>query len=480
MKLKDRWLFYVDIIGGIALTLFVLWVFVFNPGRIGRPNVVLILVDALRADYLGCYGHRTPTSPTLDTLAREGTLCEQVYAQRSITWPSVTSIMSSQYPATHGVRRNGEDMSPDLVTLASVLRKKGYRTAAFVANMLTSCHPGFQDFTATPVEIGNCERDDYVTQQTLNWLSRNGHERFFVYLHYMAPHKPYLPPKDYETQFDPDYQGWVDGREETLDRITLDKVDLTPRDVRHIQSLYEACVRYTDDRIAEVIEWLDQNGFAHNTLLVVVADHGEELFERNHYFYHGCSMYDSCLRVPLIFRWLGKIPEGVRLSRVRETIDLAPTVLNLLNVPVPDSFEGSPFTKSLIQGWDEEGTLGGRSFAEWQDKMATVRTERWRYVWNPSDIRPDGEPYATVQDERREGYYIPTAALYDRVKEATESTNLLDSNPKEASRLHAMIGEWTSQLNWTYRPSGIGQDQLQEIQGLGYVGAHTGTAVTPK
>lgn len=477
--MKERWLFYVDMIGGVVLAAFVVWIFIFYPARTDKPNVVLIVVDTLRADHLGCYGHNAPTSPSLDRLAQEGTLCEHVYAQRSITWPSVVSIMSSQYPATHGVRRNGEEVPENLTTLATELRRKGYRTAAFLGNMLTSKHPGFDKVEATPVELGNCDRDEYVTRKALDWLVENSQRRFFLYLHYMAPHKPYIPPDDYLVQFDSDYQGSIDGHGETLDRITLDKIDLAPRDLEHIKSLYDACIRFSDDRIGEVIDWLDSNGLGANTLVVAMSDHGEELFERNHYFYHGCSMYDSCLRVPLIFRWLGRIPENVRLARIRETIDLAPTILNLLKLPAPDSFEGTGFAKSVLQGWDDEGTLGGRSFAEWQDRMATVRTERWRYVWNPEDIRPDGEPYATVQDDRRLGYYIPRAALYDRVKEATEFTNLMDVHAKETSQLHAAIGEWTARLNWKYSPSRIGEDQWKEIEGLGYVGTMGAPATAP-
>jgi len=467
--LLKRQVLYFEIIFALVLLLLASWILINRPGKGDRPNIVLIIVDTLRADRLGCYGYDADTSPVIDKLSLDGVLCENVFAQRSITWASVTSIMTSQYPAVHRVRENGAEIDPELNTLAKELGQQGYVTAAFLGNMLTANHPGFQEMHTVPKLSNNAERDVWVTDTAIDWIHSQRRKPFLMWLHYMAPHKPYEPPEEYWRRFDPDYDGEIDGRSETLDRITLEKIDLPERDVQHVNALYDACVRFTDDQIRRVLSVLEEAGLSEDTIVILTADHGEELYERNHYFYHGCSMYDSALHIPLIIRWPTRLEKGIRTPRLLESMDLAPTVLELLSIPAPESYQGNSFA-SAFEEQSVPSEAKAITFSEWQDKMATVRTDRWRYVSNPEDFRPDGNPYNYVDDDRRNGYFIPTEALYDMNAEKIERQNVIDEHPEIAHELRKETAKWIASLPWKMGSSKISEDSFKEIQGMGYVG----------
>ena len=437
-----------------------------------KPNLIVILVDALRADRLGCYGYEKPTSPNIDKLAAEGALLERAFVQRGITWPSVTSIMTSQYPAVHCVRENGEAMDLELTTIAKTLSRQGYDTAAFLGNMLTASHPGFLEKFPVPEVNTNAQRDAYISDKAIEWLRNWNGRPFFAFLHYMAPHKPYEPPEEYLEEFDPDYQGTLDGMPETLDEITLNKVGLSERDVAHVQAIYDACVKFADTQIGRVLEALSDYGLRDNTVIVVVADHGEELYERNCYFYHGCSMYDGVLRIPTVLSWPEKIAAARRVQDVKESIDLGPTVLELLSVPCPESFQGTSFASGIaVENGEESDGIDDEpmAFSEWQDKMATVRTERWRYVWNPKDFRPTGNPYNYVNDDRRYGYEIPSKALYDLQFESSEKTDVSQRYPEVCHEMERALRKWTASLPWKYKQGRISDQSMKEIKSMGYV-----------
>ena len=310
-------------------------------------NVLLITVDTLRADHLSCYGYERATSPTIDELAQGGALFEQAIAQRSQTWPSLTSIRTSLYPHEHGVRRNGQPLEGPARTLARVMQEHGYRTAASLTNMRRAKHPGFEEVFFFKGDA----RDLQATRSAIDWLTTAGDTKFFFWLHYIAPHKPYRPPAPFDQKFGEPYSGDVDGERETLDRITLDKVELSDEDLAHVVALYDGEIAFVDDQIRQVLDVLEASGLDDNTLIVFSSDHGEELFQRNHYFYHSNSIYDSVLHIP----WIVRLPDqsdgaaGRRVSRVVESIDFAPTVLDLLALPIPDSFRGESHA-GLITG----------------------------------------------------------------------------------------------------------------------------------
>ncbi len=290
--------------------------------RDARRNLLLISIDTLRADHLSAYGYERETSPAIDALAREGVLFENLIAQRGSTWPSLTSILTSMYPRSHGVRANGMHLDASKRILAQWLQERGYATGAFLTNMTTAPNRGFD---VKPEIPKGADRDLRATRTALRWIRRQRERPFFAWLHLMAPHHPYRPSGSLPEGFDTGYRGELDGSHETLHGIYARRDALTQAELAHIVSLYDADVAQADAHVKQLLDGLDRAGLAESTLVVLVSDHGEELYQHNHYFFHAYSIYESVLRIPLILRLPGVLPAGLRVSDVIETVDLAPT-----------------------------------------------------------------------------------------------------------------------------------------------------------
>ncbi len=431
-------------------------------------NVLLITVDTLRADHLSCYGYERSTSPTADLLAEGGILFEQAISQRSLTWPSLTSIMTSLYPHEHGVRKNGQRPVRPTQMLAEVMQDHGYRTGASLTSMRKAEHPGFREI----FPFSGDNRDFEATQAAIDWLRRIGDERFFFWLHYNAPHTPYQPPSPFDKRFGEPYAGGVNGEIETLDQITLDKVNLPAEDLKHLIALYDGEIAFVDDQISQVLGTLREKGLAERTLIVFTADHGEELFQRNHYFYHGNSIYDSVLHVP----WIVKLPDpriatgGRRVARVVELIDLAPTILDLLGLPIPASYRGKTHA-ALVLGGQETSGEEPAAFSELPWGVLSIRTSQWRYVSNPQGSFSRLRPYRLVEDARQDGYPIGRQELYDHLADEGELRDLLVSGSADGSSasVKKRLEEWRA--SWvppSDQPKPDPEIQ-QELRALGYI-----------
>jgi arylsulfatase A-like enzyme len=294
-------------------------------GESRKPNLLLITVDTLRADHLSCYGYGRPTSPHIDALARSGVRFENAYVQRGLTWPSLASIMCSVHPVTHGVRANGQRLKRNFLQLAQVLSENGYTCGAVLTNAATQDWQGFAH-VAPPLPVG---ADHDATRLALEWLGDNRGGRFFLWIHYSAPHAAYDPPAPYRHFIDPAYDGPMDGKGSTLADATVGRIPLNPADLDHIFNLYDGEVRYTDDEIGAVLKYVDEAGLRQSTMVVFTADHGEELFQHHRYFGHGASMYQGVLQVPLIMSCDWTETKGTDVDAIVQSIDIAPTILEL-------------------------------------------------------------------------------------------------------------------------------------------------------
>lgn len=300
-----------------------------------RPtNVVVIAIDTLRADRLGCYGYGRPTSPRLDALAREGVVFEQAIAQSPWTLPSFASILTGVLPQRHGAGQGKNCLlvpcaapSPEHPLLPEIFRAAGYRTASFVSN----------GFAGAPVGLGRgFERADgwsvgtRAVAASVEWLAAHREERLFLFVHIVEPHAPFGPPDAAGPELlDRAYDGPVGTR---ADVAVLARV-ATDADRRRVSDLYDADVWKADALAGQVLDALDRLGIDDRTLVVVVADHGEELYERGTAG-HGHSLFDELLRVPLIVRWPGRTPRG-RIAQQVRAMDVFPTVLEAAGLPVP-------------------------------------------------------------------------------------------------------------------------------------------------
>jgi arylsulfatase A-like enzyme len=311
-----------------------------------RLNVVLIGVDTLRPDHLGCYGYERNTSPNIDKLAGRGVLLENVVAPSPWTLPSFATVFTSLHPTQHGANGQREALRENLPTLASVLKASGYATGGIInAPFLKTqygVNRGFDFYYMTPPE-GRVA--DGTTRDALKWIDENKSGPFFVFLHYFDPHIPYEPPSPYDTLFDPDYRGRI-GSPYNPKGLTMYRnkdfaqmETLSDADWNRIRSLYDGEIAFMDEAVGTLLDGLEQRGLTGKTLVVFLSDHGEEFFE-HHGFEHGHSLYDELIKVPMIFSLPGVLPENARVSRQVRLLDVAPTILDVLGMKPWEEIEG--------------------------------------------------------------------------------------------------------------------------------------------
>jgi arylsulfatase A-like enzyme len=422
----------------------------------GRPNVLLITVDTLRSDHLHAYGYARQTSPNLDRLAARGLLFTAAETVQSATWPSLTSLQTSLYPGSHGVVWNGHDMPGGIVTLAELLQATGYSTAAFLANMKRARHPGFS-LVFTPHESEQSGDDRAATEAAIAELRLERERPFFLWLHLISPHASYDPPAPWDTAFS-QAPSHVTGAIDELVRIREKRIPLSEKDVAHVVGLYDGEVAFADHLMGRVLTAVQDLGLESETLIVFTADHGEDLLEHNRYFFHSPSMYGSSLRVPLVLALPGVLPTGETTDQPASLVDLAPTVLGLLDLAPPAAFQG----ENLLPGKRLPARpVRSRLFSETNGAIFGVSAGGWRLIVNPLGRDP-GAPGGP--------YHIAPVELYDLEQDPGERHDVAARRTDIVSALRGEIERWKSR----YRrrepgPQTIDPSTLEELRALGYV-----------
>ncbi len=318
-----------------------------------RPtNIILISIDTLRADHVGCYGYQRPTSPTLDKLASQGLLFEDATATSPWTLPSHGSLLTGLYPNRHGLKTYYSSLPTDVITLADVLKEHGFLTAAIVNSQYLinryGLDRGFDDF-AYIKEIINQWWPSEVEDKAVEWLSKHSSKPFFLFLHYYDVHSDYSSSLRYEKQFVRPYSGPADGSTVQLLRFWRGQLSLNQMDAEHLIDLFDASILQMDDGIARLLKLLETSGLLDNSLVIVTSDHGEEFLEHGGVL-HSQSQYQELIRVPLIMRGPG-IPQSKRLRNVVSHVDVMPTILSLLGIGQPSSLDGF----DLCPLWQKSG-----------------------------------------------------------------------------------------------------------------------------
>ena len=312
-----------------------------------KPNIIIILIDTVRADHLSCYGYERETTPFIDSLAAAGTLALRCQGQASWTLPAMTSILSGRTPVEHGAgRRNGifYGVAPELPWLPHAFHAEGYRTAAFFnvifMNEDFGFHRGFEHFDCQGVASGNSLRKaEHTVNDFLGWLdSSDGSEPFFAAVHFYDPHIPYDPPAPYDTLYtDPDYQGdyreeWGSGVTEMM-AVNSGEVVPSPEDIRNLEALYDGEITYTDSQIGRLLREIRARGFGGNTIVVIVGDHGEEFLEHDG-IEHGRTLYQELTHIPLIISGPG-FNGGRTIAPPVAQYDIASTITAAAGVAYP-------------------------------------------------------------------------------------------------------------------------------------------------
>lgn len=342
-----------------------------RPRRTAGPNVILVVVDALRADHLGAYGYDRNTSPSLDAAAARGVVFERAMSAAPWTLPAMTSLLTGLYPSRHGAVTIDGSVPDGQATLAAVMREAGYATAAFPANHFVSADRGydrgFDEFHQ--MSLRNAGR---INRRVIEWIERRRDERFFLLLHYVDPHAPYAAPDPFYDRFDPDYSGrvrrntwtppprsrWADAlfdawtlglRIVFSDRLGENALRLGRVVVagtalrRRLANLYDAEIAYWDHSFGTLLDTLRETGLADETVVIVTADHGEALGD-NGRLGHGADLHDSVLRVPLILFGPGLGPPR-RVERQASLVDVMPIVLEIAGIALPGDLDGLPLSR---------------------------------------------------------------------------------------------------------------------------------------
>lgn len=327
------------------------------PGRTARPNVVVYLVDTLRADHVGVYGYGAPTTPALDAVARESVVCAHARAQSSWTRPAVATLLTGLSPYTHRTMDKLQRLPEEIDTLAERLGAAGYRTGFVTTNVNVSGKFGFRQGSElfsylTDRRGGRAAKADStrVNEIAIRWLeSLEGDAPFFLFLHTVDPHAPYEPEARFLARFAPEPDDARLGQRRALAR--LERADAPPdaRTMAQLLALYDAEVAANDEAFGALVGWLEQKGLWDDTLLLFVSDHGEEFFEHGK-TEHGRTLYEEQLRVPMVWKLPGNLGAGRRLETPVDQIDVAPTILEAAGLALPAALPGRSLWPALAAG----------------------------------------------------------------------------------------------------------------------------------
>jgi choline-sulfatase len=316
------------------------------------PNVLLVVVDAMRADHLGCYGYSRPTSPTMDSLAAHGVVFETAITQAPWTKSSFSSFLTSLYPFQHGVEDWSAVMPDSITTVAEVLSANGYSTLCVINMIGLGDRFGVLKGFDRVSESGKGGRDARATTDDAIALLENTPAPFFMLLHYFDVHQPYAPAREYvnrinvDTDLDP-FSGrglWRRNRDGLPPEKALKKTML----------LYDGCIRYVDTQLARLLAYLEERGVAANTVAIVTADHGEAFWEHG-VDTHGSTVYDEALKVPLIFAGPGGFENAGRVGSQVRLIDIFPTVLAITRAEDEARREGVSLLPLIRGGQIDDG-----------------------------------------------------------------------------------------------------------------------------
>lgn len=351
-----------------------------DTSREGRWNIVLVSIDTLRADHLGCYGYDRPTSPAIDAFAARGVTFTQAIAQAPSTLPSHASILTSLLPQHHNASwEAGRPLPERALTLAEVLRDAGYATAAFTGggqmDRVFGLGQGFDSYTQPGyARFGATVRD------AVPWLQAHTAQPFFLFLHSYETHHPYEAAPAYRAVIeDVPYEGALPDAisVEILRQINSGELAVDEADVAHIVAAYDAEIRSMDAGFAALVLVLREMGLWDRTLIVFTSDHGEELGERGKVGWHSHSLYDEQLRIPLILKLPRDAFAGHRVERQVRSLDIAPTVLAVLGIRPPAQFRGVDLT-AFLRGEQVPPLVAVSRRDRATRDFTSVRTEEWK------------------------------------------------------------------------------------------------------
>ncbi len=426
--------------------------------RSKKPNIILISIDTLRADHLGCYGYPRPTSPTLDKLASEGLLFENFMATSPWTLPSHGSMLTGLYPNRIGLKAWTSPPLAGFETLAGLLKKHGFSTAAVVNHFCLSprygLHQGFDDFLYIRENLSQ-RTPSVVGRKAVEWFQRKRPEPFFLFLHYYDVHSDYSSLPRFEDQFVHPYNGIANGTTTQLLNFRKGLVKLTESDAGHLMDLYDAGIRQIDFMLNQLFQYIDSRKLLDNSVIIITSDHGEEFFEHGGVL-HSQTQYEELVHIPMIIRGPG-IPQSKTIKQIASLVDIMPTILSLAGIDIPNSLSGINLCPL------------------WQQAQSSLPQ---RYLFAEGSKTTIEEKIVLWHDIKRAVRHPRYKLHYDRLTKEKQLYDLKD-DPKEkfdvASRHSALVNSMFSQLENFMSLSAktpvrqLTPQEVEKLKSLGYL-----------
>jgi arylsulfatase A-like enzyme/Flp pilus assembly protein TadD len=423
-----------------------LWIVCLLPsgGLVGEvkhaPNVVVVTIDTLRADHLGCYGYTKIRTPNIDAFAADNARFERAYTPVPVTLPAHTAIFTGTYPTLSGMHDfSGNKLNPKQPTLATVLRQQGYTTGAVIGSAVLDSRFGlnqgfdfyYDHFDFNRMQESNLEAmerpGNVVTDVALDWLGKNAEGKFFLWVHLYDPHYPYQPPPPYSEQY--------------KDR------------------LYDGEIAFADAQFGRVIAFLKAKGLYDNTLIVLTGDHGESLGEHGEKT-HGFFIYNATLHVPVIIHLPGAAAAKT-VSGLVSLTDLMPTVLQELKIEAPAQVQGRSLLPLLRTKKEDSMSVYAETFLP-------------RLHFNWSELR-------SVETEKYQFIEAPEPELYDLAADPGETRNLYAEKKAVGgelqARLRALVRQYSADQELAEK-TGLDPALMERLKSLGYAGFSGGSSPT--
>jgi len=436
---------------------------------IPKHNIVLVILDTVRADALGCYGNPDNPTPHIDEVAAQGVRFDQAISTSGWTVPAVASLLTGTWPTIHGAFGKGTDLKftvirDEVPTAAEVLKAKGYNclgfaNAAFVSPML-HFDRGFDVFDHTYAYNWNVRRADETIDAAVKLIGEHRRDSNFVMIHLFDAHLDFDPPGDYATKH-------TGGRSDPPTPLTMDvckalqtgdgMLPPVPEDIQYVKGVYQGEVDFIDAQIGRLVTELKSMGIYDQTTLILVADHGEEFWEHGG-FEHGHTLYDELVRIPLIVKLPGGTTPARRVvdDQVR-IVDIMPMVFELVGVDQPPSFIGQSLMP-LIMGEPAKPRIAYSESTLYGGEKLSWRAGDYKYI---IDIAP-------IVENRVE--------LYNLQRDPGETLNLVESEANIAERLHTDMLSFfqgiVKQSGEMSRPESadMSPKNIEQLRSLGYIG----------
>ena len=452
-------------------------------------HVIIIWLDTTRPDHFGCYGNTTVKTPNIDALAKESILFTDAMTVVPTTLASHTSLFTGKHPHNHGTPRNGHLVNTENVLLAEILKEAGFHTAGFLGSFALDrrfqIDQGFDYYqddkwdqlTGVDVEAApdqDQRRAKAVTDSVIQYLDEKGvPDHLFLFAHYFDAHAPYDPPAPYfEMYKHPQDPGGL-----LLYPFVRWRLNTHPNEphpaAAAMRQRYKGEISYQDEHVGRLIADLERRGILDESILILVSDHGENLDEHFQYLDHGFSVYQTTMRIACMIRLPKGMHAGKQIDDLVANIDLLPTLLTYMGLPLPDGMDGDviDLTAATVP-FAPRASFGEAT----KPPVKEIETDpRWRNMLKARCIREGKYKYVQVPYSPIPGISLPSEALFDLEADPMEMTNLLESPTPQtqaiAADLKAKLEKWavSGRPLPTHYDSSQRDETMTRLRALGYI-----------